>query len=117
MNIYIHQQDNWPNFIWDNEKFIVELSNARNLQGKLIGKMESLGFDLRNEATLDTLTLDVLKSKEIEGEILDPEQVRSPKQNWPMSYYKANTFAIKWEYQDMNADAFSMFNLDEEGKA
>ncbi|MEN8139568.1 MAG: DUF3471 domain-containing protein, partial [Bacteroidota bacterium] len=34
-----------------------------------------------------------------------------------MSYYKANTFAIKWEYQDMNADAFAMFNLDEEGKA
>ncbi len=77
MNVYLHQQDNWPNFIWDNEKFIVELSNARNLQGKLIGKMESLGFDLRNEATLDILTLDVLKSTEIEGEILDPEQVRS----------------------------------------
>jgi len=42
---------------------------------------------------------------------------RSPKLNGQMSYYKANTFAIKWEYQDMNADAFAMFNLDEEGKA
>ncbi len=42
---------------------------------------------------------------------------RSPKLNGKMSYYKANTFAIKWEYQDMNADAFAMFSLDEEGKA
>jgi len=53
------------------------LSEARNLQGRLIGKMETLGFDLRNEALLDTLTLDVLKSSEIEGEFLNPDQVRS----------------------------------------
>jgi hypothetical protein len=43
--------------------------------------------------------------------------VRSPRLSGPMAYYKANTFAIKWEYQDMNADAFAMFRLDEEGKA
>jgi hypothetical protein len=42
---------------------------------------------------------------------------RSPKLNGPMSFYQANTFAIKWEYQDMPADAFAMFTLDEEGKA
>lgn len=42
---------------------------------------------------------------------------RSPKLNGPMSFYKANTFAVKWEYQDMNADVFAMFSLDEEGKA
>jgi len=42
---------------------------------------------------------------------------RSPKLNGPMHFYKANTFAIKWEYQDMNCDAFAMFNLDENGKA
>jgi len=77
MKAYIHQQDNWPDFTWNTEKFILKLSEARNLQGKLLGKMESLGFDLRNEAMLDTLTLDVIKSTEIEGEILDPEQVRS----------------------------------------
>ncbi len=53
------------------------LGKVRNLQGKLVGKMQSLGFELRNEAALETLTLDVLKSTEIEGEILDPEQVRS----------------------------------------
>ncbi len=43
--------------------------------------------------------------------------LRSPKLNGPMSYYKANAFAIKWEYQDMNCDAFAIFSLDEEGKA
>ncbi len=53
------------------------LSEARNLQGRLIGKMESLGFALRNEALLDTLTLDVVKSSEIEGEILNSHEVRS----------------------------------------
>lgn len=42
---------------------------------------------------------------------------RSPKLNGPMFYYKANAFAIKWEYQDMNGDAFAIFSLDEEGKA
>jgi hypothetical protein len=42
---------------------------------------------------------------------------RSPKLNGSMHFYKANTFAIKWEYQDMNCDAFALFSLDEEGKA
>lgn len=77
MKFYIHQKDNWPNFTWRSEEFLNQLSEARNLQGRLIGKMESLGFELRNEAILDTLTLDVLKSTEIEGEILNPDQVRS----------------------------------------
>lgn len=77
MGYYIHQKDNWPNFTWDNDELINLLSEARNLQGRLIGKMESLGFELRDEAFLETLTLDVLKSAEIEGELLNPEQVRS----------------------------------------
>ena len=77
MEYYIHQKENWPNFTWKSDEFVNLLSEARNLQGRLIGRMESLGFDLRNEALLDTLTLDVLKSTEIEGEFLNPEQVRS----------------------------------------
>ena len=77
MKAFIHQQDDWPNFKWDSDKIVSLLSEARNLQGRLIGKMESLGFDLRNEALLDTLTMDVLKSSEIEGEFLNPDQVRS----------------------------------------
>jgi len=77
MSNYLYQKDNWPDFTWNTENIVNLLSEARNLQGRLIGKMESLGFDLRNEALLDTLTLDVLKSSEIEGEILPPDQVRS----------------------------------------
>jgi Fic family protein len=77
MKTFIYQHDNWPYFTWRIEDIVNLLSEARNLQGRLIGKMESLGFDLRNEALLDTLTLDVLKSSEIEGEILNPDQVRS----------------------------------------
>ena len=77
MGYYIHQKDNWPKFTWNNDEFVNLLSEARNLQGRLIGKMESLGFELRDEALLETLTLDVLKSAEIEGELLNPEQVRS----------------------------------------
>lgn len=77
MGYYIHQKDNWPNFTWNNDELVNLLSEARNLQGRLIGKMESMGFELRDEALLETLTLDVLKSAEIEGELLNPEQVRS----------------------------------------
>jgi len=77
MKIYIHEQDNWPYFNWDNNKVLLKLGETRNLQGKLLGKMETLGFDLQNEAVLDTLTLDVIKSSEIEGEFLEKEQVRS----------------------------------------
>jgi len=77
MNVFIYQLDNYPNFIWKTDELVKLLSEARNLQGRLFGKMESLGFDLRNEALLETLTLDVLKSSEIEGEFLNPDQVRS----------------------------------------
>lgn len=77
MSKFIYQNQNWPNFIWNNERLITILGNVRHLQGRLIGKMESIGFDLRNEASLETLTLEIIKSTEIEGEILNPEQVRS----------------------------------------
>jgi Fic family protein len=77
MKTFIHQKDSWPEFTWNSNDFLDLLSEARNLQGRLFGKMETLGFDLRNEALLDTLTLDVLKTSEIEGEFLNPDQVRS----------------------------------------
>jgi Fic family protein len=74
---YIHQLDVWPKFIWDHEKIAAVLGSVRNRQGRLMGRMEALGFALRTEALLQTLTLDILKSSEIEGEILDAEQVQS----------------------------------------
>jgi Fic family protein len=74
---YIHEYNDWPDFDWDDSRLSNILAAVRYRQGKLSGRMESLGFQLQNEATLQTLTLDVIKSSEIEGEILNPEQVRS----------------------------------------
>jgi Fic family protein len=74
---YIHQKPDWPQFTWRSEEVLNALSEARYLQGRLLGRMESMGFHLRNEALLNTLTQDVLKSSEIEGEHLDAQQVRS----------------------------------------
>jgi Fic family protein len=75
--MYIHERTNWTDFTWDNKKVLLKLCETRNLQGRLLGRMESLGFDLQNEAMLNTLTLEIVKSSEIEGEILEIEQVRS----------------------------------------
>ena len=77
MKGFIYQLEDWPKFTWKIDEFINLLSEARNLQGRILGKMESLGFDLRNEAALETLTLDVVKTTEIEGEYLNRDQVRS----------------------------------------
>lgn len=75
--MYIHQKSNWPHFFWDDSSLVKSLSQVRNLQGKLFGKMEAIGFSLREEAMLETLTVDVIKTNEIEGEYLDSDQVRS----------------------------------------
>ena len=74
---YIYQRKEWPKMTWDAERLAGLLANVRHRQGRLIGRMEGLGFSLRNEAVLQTLTEDVLKSNEIEGEKLDRDQVRS----------------------------------------
>lgn len=77
MKIYIYQKEGWPHFTWDTDGIVVLLGEVRYLQGRLIGKMIELGFDQQNEASLSTLTLEIVKSNEIEGEILNPNQVRS----------------------------------------
>ena len=75
--LYMHQQPTWPRLEWRSEELTDRLAGVRLRQGHLLGRMESLGFDLRQEAMLDTLTSDVVKSSEIEGEFLDAEDVRS----------------------------------------
>lgn len=77
MSFYIHERQDWPRFFWNQERLSGRLATVRHRQGRLIGRMEALGFPLRAEAVLHTLTVDVLKSSEIEGEVLDREQVRS----------------------------------------
>jgi Fic family protein len=74
---YIHQLPDWPRFQWDSDGLAKQLAAVRLRQGRLIGRMQALGFRLQEEAVLATLTEDVLKSSEIEGEILDKIQVRS----------------------------------------
>ena len=74
---YIHEIQGWPEFRWDEASLAERLAAVRHRQGRLLGRMEGLGFDLRNEAMLRTLTSDVVKSSEIEGENLNSEQVRS----------------------------------------
>jgi len=77
INMWVHEHQNWPNFTWDMESLASKLADIRHRQGRLLGRMEGLGFELKCEASLSTLTNDVVKSSAIEGENLNPEEVRS----------------------------------------
>lgn len=74
---FIHERKGWPEFTWDGDSLAGPLAAARHKQGRLLGRMEALGFDLRVEASLAVLTSDVVKSSAIEGETLNPREVRS----------------------------------------
>ncbi|MBY0483172.1 Fic family protein [Nitrosomonas sp.] len=75
--MWVHEHQNWPNFTWDVGSLVSKLADIRHRQGRLLGRMEGLGFELKCEASLSTLTNDVVKSSAIEGENLNPEEVRS----------------------------------------
>lgn len=75
--MYIWGQENWPDLTWDSGRLAALLGQVSREQGRLLGRMQHLGFDLRREAQLSTLTEDVVRSSEIEGEKLDSAQVRS----------------------------------------
>ena len=75
--MYIYQHKEWPRFTWKSDELLSTLATVRNNQGRLLGKLETLGFDNLDSALLETLTLDIVKSTEIEGEVLSREQVRS----------------------------------------
>src|SRR5262245_33698944 len=74
---YIHERSDWPEFRWDGARLAAPLATTRHLQGRLVGHMEALGFQVRQETVLRTLTEDVVKSSDIEGEKLPVDQVRS----------------------------------------
>src|SRR5215831_7901575 len=74
---YIHELKEWHRFSWNEKDLAEKLAAVRNRQGRLTGRMEALGFKLRAEANLHSVTEEVIKSSEIEGEILDRDQVRS----------------------------------------
>jgi Fic family protein len=75
--MWIHEHQNWPNFTWDAKALTSKLADVRHRQGRLLGRMESLGFEIKLQASLSTLTKDVVKTSAIEGETLNPEEVRS----------------------------------------
>lgn len=75
--MWIYKHKDWPHFTWNAQKLASKLADVRHRQGRLLGRMENLGFDLKREASLNTLTNDVVKSSWIEGENLNPEEVRS----------------------------------------
>ena len=77
MMTYIHELPDWPDFTWDTQALAQALSAVRHKQGKHLGKMEALGFDLRTEASVTALTSEIVKSSAIEGEQLDTNEVRS----------------------------------------
>lgn len=77
INMWIHEHKNWPKFTWDAEKLTSKLADVRHRQGRLLGRMERLSFEPKREANLRTLTSDVVKSSAIEGENLNPQEVRS----------------------------------------
>ena len=75
--VYIWQQPTWPKFEWDSERLINLLSEVRNLEGRVMGLMEGVGFNVQNTTSLDVMVEDVLRSSEIEGELLNADRVRS----------------------------------------
>jgi len=74
---YIHELPQWPDFIWDTYALADELASVRHKQGRHLGRMEAMGFDLRTEANLTALTDEVVESSAIEGEKLNSDEVRS----------------------------------------
>ncbi|MDR1683926.1 MAG: DUF4172 domain-containing protein, partial [Elusimicrobiota bacterium] len=75
--MYIYQNKNWPHFTWDKTAILNLLAKVKLEQGLLLGKMQSLGFKIKDEALLQTMTEEILKSNQIEGQTLDMRQVRS----------------------------------------
>ena len=75
--MWLHEHSDWPDFTWNAQALAAKLADIRHRQGLLLGRMEGLGFELKREASLTTLTNDVVKSSAIEGESLNPEEVRS----------------------------------------
>ena len=74
---YIHQRPGWPHFTWRESELLPLLPEIRHRQGRLLGRMESLGYRFQAEAGLDALTAEVVKSSSIEGTIFEPASVRS----------------------------------------
>lgn len=96
MTRYIYQFDQWPNFTWDDKEIQVIFGKVRHLQGKIFGQMGALGFSLKEETMLSTLTLDVLKSSEIEGAISGKPVSFESRSHWFQCGYCPQTDQLYW---------------------
>ena len=93
--MYIYRHENWPHFIWDKTRVLTLLAQVKWAQGLLLGKMQNLGFEIKGKAQLQSLTEEILKSNQIEGQLLNVQQVRSsiarklgmPAEDIPVSRY------------------------------
>ena len=74
---WIWQYAEWPHFCWNNDSIIASLARVREKQGRLLGLMDGLGFDVQSTSSLEVMTEDVLRNSEIEGLLLNAEHVRS----------------------------------------
>lgn len=74
--MWVHEHQNWPHLTWNEQKINQKLTNIRYRQGRLLGRMEGLGFELKRDANLRTKTIDVVKSSAIEGQVLNSDEVR-----------------------------------------
>jgi len=77
MKKFIYQYENWPNFTWDASLLSAKLGEIRLRQGRILGRLDALGFTIRRQSLVNTLADEIRHSAEIEGEKLDAEQVRS----------------------------------------
>jgi len=91
MTNYVWQQKGWPYLTWNNKELSFVLGEVRNRQGRLAGKASLLGFDLKKEVLLDTLTADVISSAGLEGDILDEQSVRTSVANHLKMYSSERT--------------------------
>jgi len=95
---YIHENSDWPNLTWDDAKLLPLLADVRHRQGRLLGRMEGLGFRLRAEASLTTLTSDVIKSSAIEGSLLTPRKCDLPSRaGWVLISEATQRPAVTWK--------------------
>ena len=75
--LYIWQSADWPNFKWNEQIIKTPLNLAQEQQARLVGMLSALGFDIQNQTTLESMTEDIVRSSEIEGELLNRDSVRS----------------------------------------
>ena len=90
---YIHDYDNWWQFRYDIRRIINELGRVRSKQGMVLGRMLSLGFDSQDEAVLSNMSVDLVRSSEIEGERLNLEEVRSSQRRIIAGLFRRNVFS------------------------